>query len=366
MSKSLDFSEFTSLTKAQWLEKIKRETGVESLEELTTKVFQNTPIHPLQVVHAHEAPLPSEKRTHILVHPQGNITNEKEDNKRIIKALEGGANGVFLTPSSKVNWRTLLNDIILDYITLYVVTSNQSVCDSLETYIAEAYPDKNPSVFYDCRGFLHGHERSGCRSGSINVLEHEDIRPAARLALAIAQVHELIQNGKPVEELWYALPTVGHYFLDIIQIRALRQMHHFLMETCNLEPTHPDIFVKSRLDNKSTEDEYQNMIKNTAEAMGALVGGANALCIEPHNTHTKANDPFGLRIARNIQLILQYEAHIDANIDPAAGSHFFEIQTLDMATEAWNLFREIEKNGGYMKMANNREILAFIKTHKNA
>lgn len=366
MSKSLDFSEFTSLSKAQWLDKIKRETGVESIEELTTKVFQNTHIHPLQTEHTFETPLPSEKRTHVLVHPQGKITNEKEDNKRIIKALEGGANGVYLTPTAKVNWSTLLNGVILDYITLYVFANDPSICEDLEAYIARNYPKKNPSVFFDCRGFIHGSIRTGCRAGSINVLAHEDIAPAARLALAIAQSHELIQNGKPVEELWYALPTVGHYFLDIIQIRALRQLHHFFMESCKLEPTHPDIFVRSRLSNKSTDDEYLNMLKNTAEAMGALVGGANALCIEPHNVHSKEHDPFGLRIARNIPLILQYEAHIDRNIDPAAGSHFFEKQTIDMATEAWNLFREIEKGGGYMKMANNREILAFIQTHKNA
>ncbi|MCH8545718.1 MAG: methylmalonyl-CoA mutase family protein [Cryomorphaceae bacterium] len=366
MSKALDFSEFSSLSKTQWLEKIKRETGVESIDELTTKVFKNTPINPLHTSHAFEAPLPSEKSSLVLVHPHGNISNEKDDNIRIIKALEGGANGVYLTPTNKVKWPVLLNDVVLDYITLYVVTNNQSACEDLEAYIAQTYPEKNPLVFYDCRGFLHGHLRTGCRSGSINLMANEDLAPATRIALAIAQSHELIQNGKPVEQLWYALPTVGHYFLDIIQIRALRQLHQFLLETCKIEPTHPDIFVKSRLDNKSSDDEYQNMVKNTAEAMGAIVGGANALCIAPHNVHSKPNDPFGLRIARNIQLILQYEAHIDGHIDPASGSHFFEKQTIDMAKEAWNLFRDIEKGGGYMKMANNRDILAFLKTHKNA
>ena len=47
---------------------------------------------------------------------------------------------------------------------------------------------------------------------------------------------------------------------------------------------------------------------------------------------------FNTRIARNIQHILQQEAHINKVIDPAAGAHFIEQITTKLIEKAWQAF----------------------------
>jgi methylmalonyl-CoA mutase len=57
-------------------------------------------------------------------------------------------------------------------------------------------------------------------------------------------------------------------------------------------------------------------------------------------------DDFSQRLARNTQLILQKECHLDHVIDPAGGSWYVESLTDELARGAWALFQEIEKQGG--------------------
>jgi methylmalonyl-CoA mutase len=57
-------------------------------------------------------------------------------------------------------------------------------------------------------------------------------------------------------------------------------------------------------------------------------------------------DDFSQRIARNTQLVLQRECHLDHVIDPAGGSWFIESLTAEVAGKAWALFQEVERMGG--------------------
>jgi len=63
----------------------------------------------------------------------------------------------------------------------------------------------------------------------------------------------------------------------------------------------------------------------------------------------RAPDAFSRRLARNTQIILRDECHFDQVVDPAGGSYFIENLTRDLATKAWDLFRETEKAGGMGK-----------------
>jgi methylmalonyl-CoA mutase len=42
------------------------------------------------------------------------------------------------------------------------------------------------------------------------------------------------------------------------------------------------------------------MLRNTTEAMSAIIGGCNALTISPYNEHFEAATPFSRRISRNV------------------------------------------------------------------
>ena len=52
-------------------------------------------------------------------------------------------------------------------------------------------------------------------------------------------------------------------------------------------------------------------------------------------------------MAKNVQLILKEETHVDAVADPAGGSYYVEMLTDSLASAAWALFQQIEAKGGF-------------------
>jgi methylmalonyl-CoA mutase len=88
------------------------------------------------------------------------------------------------------------------------------------------------------------------------------------------------------------------------------------------------------------------MLRTTTEAFSAIVGGVDSLHSNTFNEITSAPDEFARRIARNTQIILKEEAHINHVIDPAGGSYYVEWLTHKIAKEVWKEFKKIEEKGG--------------------
>src|SRR5690606_32115392 len=98
--------------------------------------------------------------------------------------------------------------------------------------------------------------------------------------------------------------------------------------------------------NKTTVDPYVNMLRVTTESLAAAAGGVESLHVAPFDEPAAPSDEFSRRIARNVQVILQEEAHLTAVIDPAGGSWAVEALTDRLARDAWALFQEVEHRGG--------------------
>jgi methylmalonyl-CoA mutase len=113
------------------------------------------------------------------------------------------------------------------------------------------------------------------------------------------------------------------------------------------------IHSKTGIFNKTAYDVYNNMLRNTVEAMAAIIGGADDITILPHDITLQKSNDFSRRIARNVQLILRDEAHFDNVIDPAGGSYLIENLTKSMTQHAWNLFLQIEDLGGFRTVMEN-------------
>ncbi|WP_332913378.1 methylmalonyl-CoA mutase family protein [Algoriphagus boritolerans] len=69
-------------------------------------------------------------------------------------------------------------------------------------------------------------------------------------------------------------------------------------------------------------DANTNLIRQTYEAMAAVMGGANGLWVVPIQ-QDKANE-LELRIARNVSSILIHESYLDKVADPTAGSYYLD------------------------------------------
>ena len=89
-------------------------------------------------------------------------------------------------------------------------------------------------------------------------------------------------------------------------------------------------------------------MRTTIACFAAAAGGADSVAILPHSIAHGVPEAFARRIARNTQLILAKESHIDFVADPAAGSGSVEALTQSLCEAAWDEFRLIESEGGIL------------------
>jgi methylmalonyl-CoA mutase len=104
------------------------------------------------------------------------------------------------------------------------------------------------------------------------------------------------------------------------------------------------------------------MLRTTTEAFSAVIGGVDSMHTNPFDESFSTPDNFSRRIARNTQIILKEETHLDSLIDPAGGSYFVEKLTDDIAGEAWKLFQQIEDKGGIAEALTSGFINEIIST----
>ena len=76
--------------------------------------------------------------------------------------------------------------------------------------------------------------------------------------------------------------------------------------------------------------------------MSAALAGVDSITTTPFDVPYQTPDAFSERIARNQQLLLKEESHLDKVVDPAGGSYYVETLTVSIAREAWKLFLDAE------------------------
>jgi methylmalonyl-CoA mutase len=92
-----------------------------------------------------------------------------------------------------------------------------------------------------------------------------------------------------------------------------------------------------------------NLLRNTVAVFAAGLGGAESITSLPFDSAIGLPDDFSRRIARNTVLILQEEAQLHRVIDQAGGSWFLDSLTEELADKAWEVFQQIERQGGMLK-----------------
>jgi methylmalonyl-CoA mutase len=144
------------------------------------------------------------------------------------------------------------------------------------------------------------------------------------------------------------LAVGSDYFMEISKIRAARWLWSKVAAAYGVEnaPVHIDACTSKW--NKTTYDAHTNMLRVTAEAFAAVVGGVDSLHIGPFDEISGKTDEFSRRIARNIHTILREECGLDRVIDPAGGSTYIEWLTDQIAAKSWEIFQGIEKQGGML------------------
>ncbi len=177
---------------------------------------------------------------------------------------------------------------------------------------------------------------------------------AFTLAAAVAHLRELQARGLTVEEVAPHLRfsfTVGtRFFLAIAKLRAARTLWAHAVAACGGSPRAQKMVMHVRTSDRcqTTFDPHTNILRGTTQGLAAILGGCDSLHINPYDAPLGFPDKFSRRIARNTQLILLHECHLDRVIDAAGGSWHIESLTAELAAKAWSLFQQVEAAGGLL------------------
>ncbi|MDE5941106.1 MAG: methylmalonyl-CoA mutase small subunit [Muribaculaceae bacterium] len=173
----------------------------------------------------------------------------------------------------------------------------------------------------------------------------------------------LTEAGVPADEVAarvkFNMGISSNYFMELAKFRAARMMWAQIVE--QYKPESKDACkmmahaITSRF-NQTIYDAHVNLLRSQTEAMSAALAGVDSITVTPFDVPYKTPDEFSERIARNQQLLLKEESHLDKVVDPAGGSYYVETLTVSLAQEAWKLFIEVEDKGGFVACVNSGDI----------
>ena len=196
------------------------------------------------------------------------------------------------------------------------------------------------------------------------------------LACALAMGNEYLANitdqGLTVDDtainMHFKMGVGPAYFLEIAKFRAARMLWTKVVEAygpSNINSSQMKVHAETSRWNQTIYDPYVNMLRDTTEAMSASLGGADTITVTPYDEAFENPTDFAERIARNTQIILKEEAHFDRVVDPAGGAYYIEELTQSIAEHSWQLFQEIENEGGYIESFKKGLIQKKIKETAN-
>jgi len=173
---------------------------------------------------------------------------------------------------------------------------------------------------------------------------------AFALAAAVAYLRALVDHGVEIDTardmIGFRFAADADEFLGVAKFRAARRLWARVEDACGLTPRPALISAETAFRMMSRRDPWNNILRGTLATFSAAVGGADTVTVLPFTLPLGVPDPFARRLARDTQLVLQDESHIEAVDDPAAGAGGFETLTQDLCERAWDAFQKIEATGG--------------------
>ena len=171
------------------------------------------------------------------------------------------------------------------------------------------------------------------------------------LTYALAHTNEYIELfGKSIApKLHYIFSVGSNYFFEIAKLRAFRILVDALLNEHGVKNTPIHIFTKPSLRNKTIYDYNVNMLRTTTECMSAILGGSDTISNISYDSIYHKSNEFGERISRNQLLILREEAYLSEAHKFANGAYYVESIEKQFAEKSLQLFKKIEKSGGFLK-----------------
>ncbi len=308
------FADFLTSTQEEWWADALKTAKVSEKTALMSQVEENLVISP---IYTHET------KTFTKILPK---KNQEDNNSFVFKSFEQVKNNTE-TDAEICFFDNILND--------KKNTQKEAQMMPIENYLL----GKNPNFVFSARGFKESGANTSQQLGFL-------------LAKWVIQADFLVENQKDisltnfVQNTTWQLSIGRNYFVEIAKFRACRILWARILEIYNLDNKIPlEIHAFTGLNNKSLADIENNLLRNTTEAMSAIIGNIDVLTIFPHGFPQNSFED-GKRLAENIANLLTDESHITKTQDLLAGAYSVETLTLQICENAWEFFQKIMEKGG--------------------
>ena len=153
------------------------------------------------------------------------------------------------------------------------------------------------------------------------------------------------------------------YFMEIAKFRAARELWALIVKQFNPANDYScmmNVNAETSRYNQTIYDSYVNLLRSQTEAMSAALACVDSIVVTPFDAPYKESDDFSERIARNQQILLKEESHLDKVVDPAGGSYYVEMLTKNLAEQGWKLFLDVEDKGGFKAALESSDIINAV------
>jgi methylmalonyl-CoA mutase len=312
-----------------------------------------------------------------------NVLDVEKANKEALDALENGADGLLFELDGLLpNLHQLLKGILPQFCSI-------SFCGKFETLefakqysqwlVENDYPANDIEGFFDFDPIMlvmQGETKSFNEDEISELIQWFEGYPKFRPLSVRSQVYLDTGANIPQQLAWAGLHLVSYldlllkanispqialesiqiqlgmsnqYFPEIAKFRAAKHLFAKIAEAYGIKNQNIPLHATSSLWSKSLFDPYNNLIRNTTEAMSAILGGVDSIYVSPYNESFADPDSSAKRIARNVSTILKEEAYFSKVADPVAGSYFVENLTEQFIQKAWAEFLKLEQDGSILQ-----------------
>jgi methylmalonyl-CoA mutase len=185
--------------------------------------------------------------------------------------------------------------------------------------------------------------------------EQESPKIARQIASVLRSATELLDcmagRGLPADRIAHSLTfsfAIGPQFLlEIAKLRAFRMLWARALEGFGVARRYAGarIHARTAFKTSSANSAHMNILRGTAEAISAILGGANSISVAPFGGSDETERRLAQRLARNTQLVLKHEGLFDRVADPVGGSYAVEAITDRLAASAWEIYLEMAHRG---------------------
>ena len=297
---------------------------------------------------------------------------EKQTNNKLLSALMNGAEVIqILVANPKTQWNLLFEAIEFKYIETFICLRN---LETLHSFCQWYKQEENTKACIDLFDFKEEEFeevftllKNVPSIFQINGFEFQQCGANARqeIGIILSQTNELLllQKSFGIEiPIRIEVGIGSDFMIEIAKLRSLKYLVNRIFDDHHLNRNSVHFNAQIGWTNKSLSDLHTNQLRQTTEALSAVLAGVDYLSIPAYDIiSTSGSSILSQRMAINISHLLKEEAQVRFIDNPFNNSFAIENLSYKLAALAWQTFQELDGYAIWLNAEKLEKIQDLIK-----